>query len=95
VSISGLIGTYGVLWGIASAAAIIGDNIGYWIGDKGGYPLARRYGPKVGIDERKLKTARYLFTRYGGKVVFFGRWVSVLRGTRSTGLSALSRRELS
>ena len=64
---------------VASAAAIIGDNIGYWIGDKGGYRLARRYGPKVRLDERKLKTARYLFDLHGVKVVFFGRFVSVLR----------------
>lgn len=64
---------------VASAAAIIGDNIGYWIGDKGGYRLARRYGPKVRLDERKLKIARYLFDRHGAKVVFFGRFVSVLR----------------
>ncbi|MDR3034997.1 MAG: DedA family protein, partial [Kitasatospora sp.] len=64
---------------IAAAAAIIGDNIGYWIGDKGGYRLARRYGPKVRLDERKLKTARYLFDLHGVKVVFFGRFVSVLR----------------
>jgi membrane protein DedA with SNARE-associated domain len=64
---------------VASAAAIIGDNIGYWIGDKGGYRLARRYGSKVRLDERKLKTARYLFDRHGTKVVFFGRFVSVLR----------------
>jgi membrane protein DedA with SNARE-associated domain len=64
---------------IASAAAITGDNIGYWIGDKGGYALARRYGPKVRLDQRKLKIARYMFDRYGGKVVFFGRFVSVLR----------------
>ncbi len=64
---------------VASAAAIVGDNIGFWIGDKGGYALARRYGPKVRLDERKLKIARYLFDRHGAKVVFFGRFVSVLR----------------
>ena len=64
---------------VASAAAIIGDNIGYWIGDKGGYRLARRYGPRVRFDEQKLKVARYLFDRHGAKVVFFGRFVSVLR----------------
>jgi membrane protein DedA with SNARE-associated domain len=64
---------------VAAAAAIIGDNIGYWIGDKGGYRLARRYGPRVRLDERKMKTARYLFDLHGGKVVFFGRFVSVLR----------------
>jgi membrane protein DedA with SNARE-associated domain len=64
---------------VAAAAAIIGDNIGYWIGDTGGYRLARRYGHKVRLDDRKLKTARYLFDRHGTKVVFFGRFVSVLR----------------
>jgi len=64
---------------VASAAAIIGDNIGYWIGDKGGYPLAKRYGSKVRLDERKLKIARYLFDRHGTKVVFFGRFISILR----------------
>jgi membrane protein DedA with SNARE-associated domain len=64
---------------VAAAGAIIGDNIGYWIGEKGGYRLARRYGPRVRLDERKLKIARYLFDRHGGKVVFFGRFVSVLR----------------
>jgi len=64
---------------VAAAAAIIGDNIGYWIGDKGGYALARRYGHKVRLDEQKLKIVRYLFDRHGAKVVFFGRFVSVLR----------------
>jgi membrane protein DedA with SNARE-associated domain len=68
-----------LIFAVASAAAIIGDNIGFWIGDKGGYRLARRYGSKVRLDERKLKIARYLFDRHGQKVVFFGRFVSVLR----------------
>src|ERR1700733_2064648 len=67
------------IFAVASAAAIIGDNIGYWIGDQGGYRLARRYGPRVRLDERKLKTARYLFDRHGVLVVFFGRFVSILR----------------
>ena len=64
---------------VASAAAIIGDNIGFWIGDKGGYRLARRYGHWVRLDDHKLKIARYLFNIHGPKVVFFGRFVSVLR----------------
>jgi membrane protein DedA with SNARE-associated domain len=75
---------------VAAAAAIIGDNIGYWIGDKGGYRLARRYGPKVRLDEHKLKIARYLFDRYGDRVVFFGRFVSVLR-TYAAFLAGVSR----
>src|SRR5215467_8638880 len=68
-----------LIFAVAAAGAIIGDNIGYWIGDKGGYRLARRYGSKVRLDQRKLKTARYLFDLHGTKVVFFGRFVSILR----------------
>src|SRR6516165_6542038 len=68
-----------VIFLVASAAAIIGDNIGFWIGNKGGYRLARRYGPRVRFDKQKLKIARYLFDRHGAKVVFLGRFVSVLR----------------
>ncbi len=63
----------------AMAGAILGDNLGYWIGYKGGYKLARKYGHKIRLDERKLKVGRYVFDRHGGKVVFFGRFVSVLR----------------
>jgi len=79
-----------LIFAVASAAAIIGDNIGFWIGDKGGYRLARRYGHKVRLDERKLKIARYLFDRHGGKVVFFGRFVSILR-TYAAFLAGTSR----
>ena len=68
-----------VIFVVAAAAAIIGDNIGYWIGDKGGYRLLRRYGHYVRVDESKMKIGRYLFDQYGGRVVFFGRFVSVLR----------------
>ncbi len=64
---------------VATAAAIIGDNIGFWIGDKGGYRLVHRYGHYVRIDQAKMKVGRYVFDRHGGKVVFFGRFVSVLR----------------
>jgi len=68
-----------IIFAAASAAAVTGDNIGFWIGQRGGYRLARTHGHKVRLDERKLKIARYLFDRYGGTVVFLGRFVSVLR----------------
>jgi len=63
----------------AAVAAIIGDNIGFWIGHWGGYRLLLRYGKYVRLHEGRVKLARYLFQRHGGKVVFFGRFVSVLR----------------
>lgn len=67
------------IFAVAAVAAITGDNIGFWIGDKGGYKLLRRYGHRVRLDERKIKVGRLIFDRHGAKVVFFGRFVSILR----------------
>jgi membrane protein DedA with SNARE-associated domain len=63
----------------AACGAILGDNLGYWIGREGGYRLLRRYGPYIRLDERKVKLGQYLFRKHGGKVVFFGRFIAVLR----------------
>lgn len=66
---------------VASAAtgAIVGDNIGYWIGRELGYPLLRRYGSRIGLPPRKIKVGQYLFQLHGAKVVFLGRFIAVLR----------------
>src|SRR5690349_22734487 len=66
---------------IASAAvgAILGDNVGYWIGREFGYRLLLRYGRYVGLTETRIKLGQYLFLHHGGKVVFFGRFIAVLR----------------
>ena len=63
----------------AAAAAILGDNAGYWVGREFGFPLLYRYGGYVRVDAARLKVAQYLFLRHGGKIVFFGRFVAVLR----------------
>jgi membrane protein DedA with SNARE-associated domain len=65
---------------LASAAgAIVGDGIGYMVGRRFGLPLIRRYGRYIRLDENRLLIVRYLFFRYGNVVVFFGRFVAVLR----------------
>jgi membrane protein DedA with SNARE-associated domain len=64
---------------VAAAAAIIGDNIGYSIGRYGGAKLLLRYGHKIHLHEGRLKIGIWLFRRHGGKVVFWGRFVSILR----------------
>jgi membrane protein DedA with SNARE-associated domain len=66
---------------IASAAAggILGDNVGYAIGRTFGYPILLRYGRYIGLSEAKIKLGQYLFLRHGGKVVFVGRFIAVLR----------------
>ncbi|HZD87303.1 MAG TPA: DedA family protein [Gaiellaceae bacterium] len=64
---------------VAAAAAIIGDNIGFTIGRYGGARLLLRYGNKIHLHERRLKVGIWVFRRHGGKVVFWGRFVSILR----------------
>ena len=68
-----------VIFAVAAAGAIIGDNVGFWMGHRFGYRLARKYGHRVRLNERKLKIARYIFDTHGSKVVFLGRFVSILR----------------
>jgi membrane protein DedA with SNARE-associated domain len=63
----------------AAAGAIVGDNLGYWIGRELGYPLLRSYGSRIGLSPGKIKLGQYLFLRHGVKVVFLGRFVAVLR----------------
>ncbi len=63
----------------AAVAAMVGDNAGYWVGREFGFPLIYRYGHLVRLDEGRLKVAQYLFVRHGGKIVFFGRFVALLR----------------
>jgi membrane protein DedA with SNARE-associated domain len=63
----------------AAVGAIIGNTIGFGVGWFGGYPLLRRFGKYVRLNEPQLKVGRYIFKRYGSKVVFFGRFVSILR----------------
>ena len=36
-------------------------------------------GSKIRLDEKRLKIGRYLFDEYGGQLVFFGRFVALLR----------------
>jgi membrane protein DedA with SNARE-associated domain len=63
----------------AAIGAVTGDNIGFWIGRNLGYRWLLGHGSILRITERRLKLGQYLFLRYGGKVVFFGRFVAVLR----------------
>jgi len=63
----------------AAAGAIVGDNVGYWLGREFGYRLLLRYGAYIGLSHERIKLGQYLFLRHGGKVVFFGRFIPILR----------------
>ena len=71
--------TIGFVIAAAAVGAIVGDNIGFWIGRKFGYRFLLRYGRYVRVTEPRIKLGQYMFLRHGGKVVFFGRFVAVLR----------------
>jgi membrane protein DedA with SNARE-associated domain len=63
----------------AALGAIIGDNIGYWIGHKGARRLLLRPGPFQRERLRVLDVGEPFFERHGPKAVFFGRFVLGLR----------------
>jgi membrane protein DedA with SNARE-associated domain len=66
---------------VAAAAAIIGDNLGYWVGRTGGRKLLQRFGPLQRWSERVLPWSERFFKRHGGKTIFLARFFSVLRVT--------------
>jgi membrane protein DedA with SNARE-associated domain len=64
---------------LAASAAIVGDNIGYWLGRVGGRRLLMRWGPIARHAEKALPAGERFFKKHGGKTVFFARFVAVLR----------------
>jgi membrane protein DedA with SNARE-associated domain len=66
---------------VAAAAAIIGDNLGYWVARHGGRKLLYRYRLTRRYAKRYLPVGERFFARHGGKAVFLGRFVAVLRVT--------------
>jgi membrane protein DedA with SNARE-associated domain len=63
----------------AMVAAVIGDNIGFLIGRRGGRALAERHGWKVGLTAARLNQFDRFFERYGPQTVFIARFVTGLR----------------
>jgi membrane protein DedA with SNARE-associated domain len=69
-------------WGVALAAwtgAVVGDNIGYWIGRRYGRRLTKVRGLRRLYSEGRLQTADRFFERLGWLAVFLGRFVALLR----------------
>jgi len=66
---------------VAAAGAVIGDNIGYWLGREGGRRLIERYRWMRRIADRLLPPAERFFARHGGKAVFLARFFGGVRVT--------------
>lgn len=78
-----------ILFGILGA--VIGDQIGYWIGREGGRPFVLRRGRYLLITPERLARAEAFFARHGGKAVFMARFVTGLRtfGALVAGISRM------
>ncbi len=64
---------------VGASAAILGDNLGYLVGRRGGRPLIFRYGSVLHVKDRQIAILDSFFEKHGPKTVFFGRWVIFLR----------------
>ena len=77
---------------IAAAAAIVGDNGGYWVGRIWGRKLLTKWKRLERFSERVLPPAERFFEAHGGKTVFIGRFVAILRFTAAW-LAGVTRME--
>jgi membrane protein DedA with SNARE-associated domain len=64
---------------IAFVAAVMGDNIGYWIGVRGGRKVAHKYGKYVFLTPERLERAERFFARRGNRIVLVARFIDGLR----------------
>lgn len=78
---AGATGQMNLLWIIiaAAAGAVLGDNLGFWIGRRWGAKFLLRYGKYIHLPESRLRLGQFLFKKHGAKIVFFGRFVAFLR----------------
>jgi len=81
-------------WVIAAAiaGATLGDNLGFFIGRRGGRVLVERYGAMLGLTSARLSQFDRFFEDHGAKTVFIARFVTGLRvvGALLAGASRLS-----
>jgi undecaprenyl-diphosphatase len=84
VIVGGFYARIGELWLplvalVAVTGAILGDNLGFWIGRRFGRGFLERHGRRLLVTPERLAAAERYYTRHGGKTVFLGRFVPVVR----------------
>ena len=63
----------------AASGGALGGTIGFWLGRIFGPNLTEKYGPYIGLTPRRIVLGEYLFKKWGGLIIFFGRFVALLR----------------
>lgn len=70
-----------VVIAVVAVAAIVGDNVGFLLGRRGGRWLLERPGPLRAHREHLLERGERFFARHGSKAVFLARFVTGVRVT--------------
>jgi membrane protein DedA with SNARE-associated domain len=65
-----------LVWGLAVAGSVLGSNISYWLGYRGGRDVLERWGDKVRISGKRLLLAEEYFAVHGSKTVFVARFAA-------------------
>lgn len=68
-----------VLIGLVWASAVAGDLFSFMLGRRLGREFLVKHGPKVQITEERIEQVERFYDRHGGKAVFLGRWVGLVR----------------
>jgi undecaprenyl-diphosphatase len=68
-----------LLIAIAWFAAWLGDTFSFFLGRRLGRDFVLRHGPRVGITHERFEKVEDYFGRHGGKTIFIGRWISLVR----------------
>ena len=64
---------------VAASGGALGGTIGFWLGRIFGPQLTEKYGSYIGLTPRRIVLGEYLFKKWGGWIIFFGRFVALLR----------------
>jgi membrane protein DedA with SNARE-associated domain len=75
---SGQLNVLGVM-AAAASGAMLGDNLGYWVGRRAGWGLILRVGRLLRQSPEQLDRLREQFLRHANASVLMGRFVAVLR----------------
>jgi membrane protein DedA with SNARE-associated domain len=68
-----------LLIGITWASCVAGDAIGFYLGRRLGRNFALKHGHRLRITEERFRKVEEFFRRHGGKAVFAGRWIGLVR----------------
>jgi len=68
-----------LLIAIAWFAAWLGDTTSFFLGRRLGREFVLKHGPRVGIGHERFEKVEDYFGRHGGKTIFIGRWISLVR----------------